>query len=99
MGALKPIGRATAISRGHYPLADGRHKVMLAGESFTVWQGLDKASWFKLAAPGQQEAKVDLPPPADPPAPPEPTTLAEAAKVERKRKAEVKPPMGGDDIV
>jgi hypothetical protein len=89
MGVLKPVGRATAISRGHYPLADGRHKVMSPGEVFTVWEGQAKAKWFTL-----QPVEVK----AVAPAPAEPETLAGAAKVERKRKAETKPPTG-DDIV
>lgn len=105
MADLKAIGRAVAIAKGHYPTSDGRHAVVQPGETFTVWEGRDKARWFTLLPPdapatltglhhleGQTVqilaagAKV------------EPDTLAGAAKAERKRKAEVKPPTG-DDIV
>jgi hypothetical protein len=94
MADLKPVGRAVAITKGHYPLADGRHVVVAAGTTFTVFEGLTKAKWFTLLPD-------DAPEPVEP-APPaptnEPNTLAGAAKAERKRKAEVKPPTG-DDIV
>ena len=94
MADLKPVGRAVAIAKGHYPTGDGRHASITAGETFTVWEGLDKGKWFTLLpADAPAPAKV-----APPPAPPEPDTLAAVAKVERKRKAEVKPPTG-DDIV
>lgn len=89
-----PIGRAVAIAKGHYPTADGRHASIAAGETFTVWQGLDKGKWFTLL-PKDAPAPVKV----TPPAPAEPDTLAAAAKVERKRKAEVKPPLGADDLV
>ena len=78
-----PIGRAVAIAKGHYPTADGRHASIAPGETFTVWQGLDKAKWFTLLPPdAPAPAKVEVVAPA------EPETLAAAAKVERKRKAD-----------
>lgn len=89
-----PIGRAAAIARGHYPTGDGRSRVVMPGETFVVFEGMDKAKWFTLL-------KADAPVPAPiapPPAPAEPDTLAAVAKAERKRRAEVKPPTG-DDIV
>ena len=89
-----PIGRAVAIAKGHYPTADGRHATIAQGEVFTVFEGYTKAKWFTLLPPDAPEP-VKVAPPA-PPA--EPDTLAAVAKVERKRKAEVKPPTG-DDIV
>lgn len=89
-----PIGRAVAIAKGHYPTADGRHATLTPGDTFTVFEGLDKGKWFTLLP-----ADAPTPVKADPPAAPaEPNTLAAAAKVERKRRAEVKPPLG-DDIV
>jgi hypothetical protein len=97
MGAeLKPVGRAVATAKGHYPTADGRHATVLPGETFTVFEGLDKARWFTLL-------KDDAPAPAPvapPPAPAEPNTLAAVASVERKRRAAVKAPTAdpGDDI-
>lgn len=93
MADLTPVGRAVAIAKGHYPVADGRHVVLQPGETFTVWEGRDKAKWFTLLP-------VDAPAPVKvaAPAPAEPETLAAVAKVERKRRAEVKPPTG-DDIV
>lgn len=90
----KPIGRAVANAKGHYPSADGRHVTVHAGETFTVFEGLDKGKWFTLLP-----ASAPAPVKAEPPAPPaEPNTLAAVARAERKRKAEVKPPTG-DDIV
>lgn len=89
----KPVGRAVAIAKGHYPTADGRHATLTPGETFTVFEGLEKAKWFTLLP-----ADAPVPAKAEAPAPVEPNTLAAAAKVERKRRAEVKPPLG-DDIV
>ena len=91
--SFKPVGRAVAIAKGHYPTGDGRHAGIAPGQVFTVFEGLDKAKWFTLLpkdAPAP--VKVVMPPPG------EPDTLAAAAKVERKRKAEVKPPTA-DDLV
>lgn len=88
-----PVGRAVAIARGHYPIADGHHATIAPGEVFTVFAGMDKAKWFTLLPPdASAPAKVEVVAPA------EPETLAAAAKVERKRKAEVKPPTA-DDLV
>ena len=93
MADLKPVGRAVAIAKGHYPTGDGRHAVVHPGGAFTVFEGMDKAKWFTLLpANAPAPVKVVAPPPT------EPDTLAAAAKAERKRKAEVKPPTG-DDIV
>jgi hypothetical protein len=98
MGAeLKPVGRAVATAKGHYPGADGRHATVLPGDTFTVFEGRDKAKWFTLL-----KADEPAPAPVAPPAPtPEPNTLAAVASVERKRKAAVKAPTAdpGDDIV
>ena len=89
MGAeLKPIGRAVATAKGHYPLPDGRHVTVQAGETFTVFEGLDKAKWFTVLEDG-----APAPTPAAPEvAPPEPDTLSAVATRERKRRAEAKPP-------
>ena len=95
MGAeLKPAGRAVAVIRGHYPLADGRIVTVKPGEEFTVFEGRTKASWFKLLNEGEPAPVVEV---VAPPA--EPDTLAAAAVVEHKRKAKVKAPMAADDIV
>ena len=94
MADLKPAGQAVATAKGHYPAADGRHVTILPGQTFTVWEGATKAKWFTLLKPGAPAPKK-----VEPPAPPaEPNTLAEVAKAERKRKAEVKPPTA-DDLV
>lgn len=93
-GQLIAAGRAVATAKGHYPKADGRHVTVAAGETFTVFEGLTKGKWFTLLPD-------DAPAPAKPPAvdaPAEPDTLAAVAKVERKRRAEVRPPTG-DDLV
>ena len=91
---LKPIGRAVAVVRGHYPLADGRIVVIKPGEVFTVFEGRTKASWFKLLANDEAAPAVEV---VVPPA--EPDTLHAAAKVEHRRKLKVKAPMSDDDIV
>lgn len=89
----KPVGRAVAIAKGHYPTADGRHATLAPGETFTVFEGMDKGKWFTLL-PADTPAPVKV----EAPTLVEPNTLAAVAKVERKRRAEVKPPTG-DDIV
>jgi hypothetical protein len=99
MGAqLKPAGRAVAIAKGHYPGVDGRHRVISAGETFTVFEGLAKARWFTVL-----KAEERAPAPVVPePAPPEPNTLSGAAVAERRRRAAVKAPTAdpsADDIV
>jgi hypothetical protein len=93
MGAeLKPVGRAVATAKGHYPGADGRHATVLPGETFTVFEGRDKAKWFTLL-----KADEPAPAPVVAPAPaPEPDTLAAAAGAERKRKASAKAPLADD---
>jgi len=88
MGAhFKPVGEAVASAKGHYPTGDGRHRTVLPGERFTVFEGLTQAKWFDLVG-----AKSPAPVAATAPAAPEPDTLAAAAGVERKRRASVKPP-------
>ena len=95
MGAeLKPVGRAAAIHRGHYPLADGRIVTVKPGEVFTVFEGRTKASWFRLLNEDEPAPAVEV---ATPPI--EPDTLLAVAKVEHRRKLKVKAPMAADDIV
>jgi hypothetical protein len=90
---LVPVGTAVATAKGHYPGADGRQRTVLAGERFTVFEGLTKARWFTVLPP-------DAPAPKAQPtqAAAEPETLASVAQAERKRRATVKAPTA-DDIV
>ena len=77
---LKPIGRAVASAKGHYPMADGRVMTIKPGEVFTVFEGMTKALWFTVLPNDAPEPK-----PAEPVAPPpDPDTLAAVAGVERK---------------
>ena len=85
---LTPVGRAVATAKGHYPTGDGRHATIAPGETFTVFEGLDKGKWFTLL-PADAPAPVKAEKPTESPPP---DTLAGAAAVERKRRAAVKPP-------
>jgi hypothetical protein len=91
---LTPVGTAVATARGTYPLADGRHRVVLAGERFTVFEGLTKARWFTVLPPDAPAPAGNAPAAA----PEEPVALSQVAAVERKRRAAVKAPTA-DDIV
>ena len=95
MGEIyKPIGRAVAIGRGHYPLRDGRQVSIAPGQTFEIFDGLDKGKWFTVLKGAETPAPVAPPTPA----PVEPDTLAAAAGVERKRKAANRPPTA-DELV
>lgn len=89
---LKPIGRAVASVKGHYPGADGRVLTIKPGEVFTVFEGMTEALWFKVLPPEATEPK----PPKPVAAPQEPETLAEVAVVERKRRQQTKAPTAAD---
>lgn len=93
MGAeFKPVGKAVAVAKGHYPDSDGRHMTILPGETFVVFEGMTKGKWFTLLTPGAQAHKVVAPVIEAP----GPETLAAAAGAERKRKAAIKPPTADD---
>lgn len=89
---FKPVGKAVATAKGHYPGADGRVRTVLPGETFEVFEGRAKAKWFTVLAPN---APAPQPPAkAAPDVPPD--TLLAAAQAERKRKAAAKPPTADD---
>ena len=79
---LKPIGRAVAIGKGHYPLVDGRHRVIKPGEVFTLFEGRTKGKWFEALPEGKPAPK----PAAQAPAPVDSDTLAGVAAAENKRR-------------
>ncbi len=94
---LTPIGTAVASAKGHYPLADGRMRTVVAGEKFTVFAGLDKAKWFTVLPTPEPTA----PAPVAPVERDAPVALSTVATTERKRRAAVKPPTAdpsADDI-
>jgi hypothetical protein len=82
-GELKPAGKAVATAKGHYPMADGRHRAIAPGETFPVWEGLTKGKWFTLLPKGGEAPPAKASAPAAPGA----ETLAAAAKAERQRNA------------
>lgn len=89
---LKPIGKAVAIAKGHYPDSDGHHLTILPGQTFVVFEGMTKAKWFTLLTPDAPAHKAVVPVLEAP----GPDTLAAAAGAERKRKAAIKPPTADD---
>jgi len=88
---LKAAGKAVATSKGHYPDEAGRHRTILPGQTFTVWEGRTKAKWFDLLPAGGSAPKVEKKV-----EPPGPDTLTAAAIAERKRKAANKAPTEDD---
>lgn len=61
---FKVVGKAVATARGHYPLPTGGSRRIQEGETFDVYEGKTKATWFKLletpkAAPAKPPAKAE----------------------------------------
>lgn len=55
---FKVVGKAEATARGHYPRPEGGSRIVPPGEVFDVFDGLTKASWFKvteMAAPAKNK--------------------------------------------
>lgn len=64
----KVVGRAVAIQRGHYPRPDGGSRRIEVGETFDLFEGITKGSWFKAIEPGKPAPTppVDATPPGQP---------------------------------
>ena len=90
---FKPVGRAVASAKGHYPMADGRMMTIKPGEIFEVFDGMTESRWFEVLTPGSPDPK-----PAKPAvAATEPDTFDAVAGIERKRRYQTKAPMLASD--
>lgn len=48
MPDFKVIGKAVALKRGHYPKPEGGSRIIPEGQTFEVFEGLTKSTWFRM---------------------------------------------------
>ena len=62
MADFKVVGKGVALKRGHYPVPAGSSRIIPEGQSFDVYEGLEKATWFTFeAAPKAAPVKKGKP--------------------------------------